>query len=60
MIPSSNICLLSHLAFNMPLAKLYTNSLLSTLNERGGGMQYGVSTTTGIFTFNDTHSALFT
>jgi hypothetical protein len=23
-----------HLAFNMPLAKLYTNSLLSTLNSR--------------------------
>lgn len=26
----------SHLAFNFPLSKLYTNSLLSSLNARGG------------------------
>ena len=26
----------SHLLFNVPLAKLYTNSLMSSLNARGG------------------------
>jgi hypothetical protein len=46
--PHTNI----HFAFNMPLSKLYTNSLLSTLNARGGGLQFGVSTTTGLSTFN--------
>lgn len=35
----------SHLAFNFPLAKLYTNSLMSSLNSRAG-WRYQSSETT--------------
>ena len=32
-----------HLAFNLPLSKLYTNSLMSSLNSRSG-WKYGTGT----------------
>lgn len=33
--------LVSHIAFGLPLSKLYTNSLLSTLNSRQGWIPSG-------------------
>lgn len=44
----------SHLIFNVPLSKLYTNSLMSSLNSRGGwkfaGSGANESSTGGVIT----------
>ncbi|KAI0632408.1 hypothetical protein C8Q77DRAFT_1159036 [Trametes polyzona] len=49
-----------HLVFNLPLSKLYTNSLMSSLNSRAG-WKYGTGngeTTTDDMTRNDRHKHL--